>query len=85
VALILDIAAELGPHAIGQVDLGVRTHRHRTLVDLTVQAAEVTATILGRVGVPRRGHVVKLPDGREVLLDLRERPPLASCAHRQPM
>jgi len=74
VALVLDVAAEFGAGAVGQVDLGVRTHRHRPLADLTVQAAEVTATILGRVGVPVRGDVVRLADGREVVLELGERP-----------
>ena len=38
--------------AIAQVDLGVRMHRHRTLHELSVQAAEVTARLLSRRGRP---------------------------------
>jgi glucosyl-3-phosphoglycerate synthase len=84
VAMVMDVAAELGPQAIGQVDLGVRTHRHRPLAELTVQAAEIAATILGRAGLPRRGGVVRLASGEEVVLRLRERPPLTASRCSRP-
>jgi glucosyl-3-phosphoglycerate synthase len=49
VAMLIDIARHHGPEAIAQIDLGVREHRHRGLHALSVQAAEVLATMLGRV------------------------------------
>lgn len=50
-ALLIDVVDLCGPRAIAQVDLGVRIHRSRTLQSLSVQAAEVMATILDRAGV----------------------------------
>jgi len=89
IALVIDIAREYGAHAIAQVDLGVREHRHHALHTLSVQAAEVMATMLGRVpgagagGVLGPGpHLLRRPDGSEVPLNLAERPPLASVQPR---
>lgn len=77
-ALLIDIANTCGPDAIAQVDVGVRRHRHQSLTSLSVQAAEVMATVLGRVGA---GHQVattfRRSDGVEVALNLDERPPVA--------
>ena len=42
------------PARIAQVDVGVRLHRHRTCTSSSVQAAEVMATLLGRVRARRR-------------------------------
>ena len=77
IALLIDIARTAGAAAIGQVDVGVREHRHRPLESLAVQAAEVAATALGRAGAlaePR--PLLRRPDGSELVLNIWERPPL---------
>lgn len=82
IAMLIDVARRYGADAIAQVDLGVREHRHRSLHALSVQAAEVMATMLGRVpsGSLLLGehHHLQRSDGSEVPLNLAERPPLAS-------
>lgn len=80
IAMVLDIAARSGPGAIAQVDLGVRRHRHRSLHELSVQAAEVLATALGRVGRGADGDSPALhrADGSLVPLRLAERPPIST-------
>lgn len=87
IALLIDIARQFGPEAIAQVDLGVREHRHRGLHSLSVQAAEVMATMLARVPsgslLPAHvGPVLRRADGSEVPLNLSERPPLATLRPR---
>ena len=80
IALLYDIAARFGVEAIAQVDLGTRVHRHQALASLAVQAAEVMATLLGRVGkLDTQDAVLQRIDGA-VALNLRERPPFASLA-----
>ena len=81
IAMLLDLADRFGPSSIAQVDLGDRHHRHRSLHSLSVQAAEVMATALTRVGVPLPLEVAALTrsDGSVVPLTLAERPPLASA------
>lgn len=77
VALLIDIAREFGAESIGQVDVGVREHRHRPLSSLAVQAAEVAATLLGRAGASTETRpVLRRPDGSELVLNVWERPPL---------
>lgn len=80
--LLIDVAERFGPAAIGQVDLGHRLHRHRSLQSLSVQAAEVMATMLGRAGVAPPGgeaeQSLRRADGSEVPLNLATRPSLAS-------
>jgi glucosyl-3-phosphoglycerate synthase len=49
IALLLDTLAARGLDAIAQVDLGVRKHRNRTLLELGVMAQEVLDTVLRRV------------------------------------
>ena len=82
IALLIDIAERYGAAALAQVDLGVREHRHRSLHALSVQAAEVMATMLGRVpgGALLTGldHQLHRADGSRVPLNLAERPPLAT-------
>ncbi|MDO5512276.1 glucosyl-3-phosphoglycerate synthase [Corynebacterium sp.] len=51
--LLLDVAAAHGPTSITQVDLGVRRHRNRPLVELAPMAEVVAATLLGRGGASR--------------------------------
>lgn len=84
VAMLIDIARRHGPEAIAQIDLGVREHRHRGLHALSVQAAEVLATMLGRVPdgtlLPEPAPMLRRPDGSVVPLNLSERPPLAWLA-----
>ncbi len=53
-ALVVDVAARFGPGAIGQVDLGVRTHRNRPLPELGAQATAVLRVALQRAGVEDR-------------------------------
>jgi glucosyl-3-phosphoglycerate synthase len=49
--LLLDIAERFGTGAIVEVDLGVRTHRNRTLHELRPQAREVLTVALDRAGI----------------------------------
>ena len=87
--MLVDLAQRLGPECIAQVDLGVRTHRHRTLHELSVQAAEVMAALLSRCkGAPPLPPTLSLhrPDGSVLPLHLAERPPLASLiSHDTPL
>lgn len=78
IAMLLDLVRRFGPASIAQVDLGERHHRHRSLHSLAVQAAEVMATALARVGVPSTEGTPSLTraDGSMVPLNLAERPPL---------
>jgi glucosyl-3-phosphoglycerate synthase len=82
IAMLLDIATGWGTAAIGQVDLDERRHRHHTLSALSVQAAEVLATVLGRTGRGPVNPELRQADGGVVALNLRERPPVASLASR---
>jgi len=86
IAMLIDIAARFGAESIGQVDLGSRLHRHRDLVSLSVQAAEVIATMLDRAGAAKQADnqvgatepTLLRADGSVVPLNLGERPSLAS-------
>lgn len=49
--LLVDVAAELGPGSIAQVDLGVRIHRNRPLHELRPQAEDVLRAALARTGL----------------------------------
>lgn len=81
IAMLIDIARIHGPEAIAQIDLGTREHRHRSLHALSVQAAEVMATMLGRVPAGNLlgddEPLLRRADGSTVPLNLSERPPLA--------
>lgn len=81
IAMLIDIARIHGPEAIAQIDLGTREHRHRSLHALSVQAAEVMATMLGRVPAGSLlgddEPLLRRADGSTVPLNLSERPPLA--------
>ncbi len=86
-ALLIDIAAELGAESIGQIDLGSRLHRHRSLHSLSVQAAEVMATMLGRAGIEsdESEQVLARADGTAVPLNLSTRPSLLSLGLTRPL
>jgi glucosyl-3-phosphoglycerate synthase len=81
--LLIDALRAAGVGAMAQVDLGVRAHRHRTLDQLSEQAAEIIALVLHRVGLDAAGRredgdlppLVKA-DGSVVPVDLTERPPI---------
>ena len=83
-ALLIDVAQRFGADAIAQIDVGVREHRHRSLESLSVQAAEVTATILGRVPggslVPGSSPYLQRADGSRLRLNLEERPPVSTIS-----
>ena len=98
-ALLIDVARTCGASAIAQIDVGVREHRHRALESLSVQAAEVMATMLGRApGAPPWGESVgvgeavgvreapslRRADGSRVRLNLAERPSVASLRQGWP-
>ncbi|MFI5777916.1 glucosyl-3-phosphoglycerate synthase [Nocardia sp. NPDC051570] len=55
IGLLLDTFDLLGLPAIGQVNLGVRTHRNRPLSDLGVMSRQIVGTILGRSGIRDSG------------------------------
>lgn len=80
--LLIDIAERYGAGAIAQIDVGVRTHFHRSLESLSVQAAEVMATMLKRVpsgSLLADDHpALRRADGSRVHLNLAERPPVAT-------
>jgi glucosyl-3-phosphoglycerate synthase len=81
-ALVVDVVARHGLPALAQVDLGTRRHRHRPLDQLSPQAMAILTTALRRAGIPERDAArLVLFDGdhhgHEVLVEVRERPPLA--------
>jgi len=82
IAMLADVAERFGAAAIAQVDVGERLHRHQTLERLGVQAAEVLATLLSRVGADKAFASDQLallrPNGAAEALNLDERPPMRS-------
>lgn len=81
IGMIIDMANSFGFGSLGQVDLGIRLHRHHKLEVLSVQAAEVAATLLSRVERPVE-FAEALPtlyrlSGEPVVLNLGSRPPLS--------
>ncbi len=85
IALLVDIAERYGLDAIAQVDLGTRHHRHRSLESLSVQAAEVTATFLSRIGHPPPTSTLQHADGSTIPLNLNEWDEIRHCrdCHRR--
>lgn len=84
IAMLIDIARKYGPGSIAQIDVGTRVHRHRSLHALSVQAAEVMATMLARIPAGSLllddAPALHRADGSVVPLNLSERPPLAWLA-----
>ena len=82
IAMLADVAERFGAGAIAQVDVGERVHRHQPLEKLGVQAAEVLATLLARVGADKffaHDQLALLrPNGAAEALNLDERPPMRS-------
>ena len=86
-ALVVDVVARHGLPALAQVDLGTRRHRHRPLDQLSPQALAILTVALRRAGVPdREASRLVLFDGEhrghELVVEVRERPPLRSLAAR---
>ena len=48
---LIDTVRTLGVHAIAQVDLGRRAHRHQALRDLGAMATQIVAAVLERAGL----------------------------------
>jgi len=76
--LLVDVSARFGVESIGQVDLGTRVHRNRTLDDLSPMALAIMQTAFAKAHLPQPAASVLVRPG----LDLRElvhveRPPLA--------
>jgi glucosyl-3-phosphoglycerate synthase len=55
IGLLLDTYATLGLDALAQVNLGVRKHRNRSLLQLGVMARQILAAALTRCGIPDTG------------------------------
>jgi len=86
-AALVDTARSLGVHAIAQVDLGRRAHRHQSLRDLGAMATQVMAAAEARLRPQGgRGREVALrqycPQGGPIdrLVAIDERPPARTVA-----
>jgi glucosyl-3-phosphoglycerate synthase len=83
IGLLLDAHATRGLDAIAQVNLGVRKHRNRSLLQLGVMARQILAATLQHCGVPDAGAALTqfvqvggewLPSATPVVVA--ERPPM---------
>lgn len=89
IGLLLDVTATHGLDALAQVNLGVRKHRNRSLLQLGVMARQILGTALARAGpdvsgmsVPSSGELTQfvqvagewLPEVTEVAVA--DRPPM---------
>jgi glucosyl-3-phosphoglycerate synthase len=83
--LLIDISARFGLSAIGQVDLGVRVHRNRSLDELSPQALAIMQTAFTKAHLGHIGQAATLlrPGLDPLPMQYVERPPLASLA-REP-
>ena len=87
IAMLVDLAQRLGPECIAQVDLGVRTHRHRTSTAVGAGGRGAWRRCSSRCkGAPPLPPAPSLhrPDGSVLPLHLAERPPLASVISHDP-
>jgi glucosyl-3-phosphoglycerate synthase len=89
IGLLLDTHARLGLDAMGQVNLGVRKHRNRSLLALGLMARQILAAALHRCGLPDAGGAITqfrqfegewLPTGQYV--EVTERPPMIEVLSR---
>ena len=82
IGLLIDMYRQFGIDSLGQVDLGVRLHRHHKLETLAIQAAEVAATLLARVpDAPPFAEAVptlRRKSGDNIELNVMVRPPVKS-------
>ena len=56
--LLIDAERTRGLDALAQVNLGVRKHRHRSLLQLGVMSRQILAAVLHRVAVPDPGAAI---------------------------
>lgn len=76
-ALLVDVAAEVGVARMAEVDLGVRVHRNRPLDELSPAAVSVLTAALRRAEVEVSTQtLLRRPGSEPVLVDSTERPPL---------
>jgi glucosyl-3-phosphoglycerate synthase len=83
IGLLLDTHGKFGLEALAQVNLGVRKHRNRSLLQLGVMARQILAAALHRCGLPDAGGEITqfrqlegewLPTSQRV--EVVERPPM---------
>jgi glucosyl-3-phosphoglycerate synthase len=89
IGLLLDTFARRGLDALAQVNLGVRKHRNRSLLQLGVMARQILAAALHRCGLPDSGGAITqfrqlegewLPTSQHV--EVTERPPMSQVLSR---
>jgi glucosyl-3-phosphoglycerate synthase len=89
IGLLLDTYAKLGLDGLAQVNLGVRKHRNRSLLQLGVMARQILAAALARSDVPDAGGALTqflqvdgewLPTSTSVSMS--ERPPMCEVLVR---
>ncbi|MDN5914391.1 MAG: glucosyl-3-phosphoglycerate synthase [Pseudonocardia sp.] len=56
--LLIDAERTRGLDALAQVNLGVRKHRHRSLLALGVMSRQILAAVLNRLSVPDSGEAI---------------------------
>jgi len=82
IGLLIDMYLQFGIDSLGQVDLGVRLHRHHKLETLAIQAAEVAATLLARVpdgpSFTEAVPTLRRKSGDDIELNVMVRPPVKS-------
>ncbi|GAB10626.1 glucosyl-3-phosphoglycerate synthase [Gordonia araii NBRC 100433] len=91
IGLLIDTHEARGPQAIGQVNLGVRMHRHRPLTELGVMSRQIVGTLLRRCGIDdSQAPLVQFaaaPDGsfatQVTETVLADRPPMDSILIRE--
>lgn len=90
VGMLLDVADRFGPERIAQVDLGMRLHRNRPVIELGRASFQVITALLrrlddlGRIKIPEELpedllQFVATPDGPQAIsvdLEVVERPPM---------
>src|SRR6201995_1490810 len=91
IGLLIDTYDRLGLDAIAQVNLGVRSHRNRPLIELGAMSRQVIATLLSRCGVPDSavGLTQFFADGDDYTPrtsegSLADRPPMITLRQRSP-
>lgn len=87
IGMVVDMARMFGLSSLGQVDLGIRMHRHHKLETLAIQAAEVAATLLQHLDAPPQladvHPVLHRLVGDPVMLNLATRPPIVQLGRER--
>lgn len=89
IGLLLDTYRRYGPSGLGQVNLSVRKHRNRDLMELGVMSRQIIGTMLRRCGIDDSGMPLTqyFAQGdtfvpRTAELDLADRPPVDTVVER---